>query len=282
MSRVRIVTDSTADLSEEIIKDLQIEVVPLKVIFGEEVYRDWIDLKPKEFYDKLKASTILPTTSQPSPGEFAEVYQNIGKDGTSIISIHISSELSGTYQSAFLAKNMIENIDIEVIDTKLVAMALGIIVIEAARAAKEGKSKEEILALIDNLKSKIKLIFIVDTLEYLQKGGRIGKASALLGSILNIKPICILSEGIVTPYSKMRGKTKAIEKLMDFMHEDIKENQPIICSFIHCDDYDSVLQLKEIIEKRFNVKDSSVTDVGAVIGTHVGPGTVGVIFYPFL
>lgn len=280
MSKVRIVTDSTADIPVELIKELNIEIVPLKVIFGEESYKDWVELKPADFFTKLKSSDKLPTTSQPSPVEFYEVYNRLNQAGYSILSVHISSDLSGTFQSANLGKEMVPGADIEISDSRLVSMALGLIVIEAARAAKAGKSKEEIIELIEELKNKIKLYIVVDTLEYLQKGGRIGKASSMLGALLNIKPIITISEGIVTPVTKIRSKGKAIEKVLEMMKEDIHEKQSINYAIVYSDDIISVNNLKEKINNQFTVKESFLSEIGSVIGTHGGPGLVAVIYYP--
>ncbi|UQZ87261.1 DegV domain-containing protein [Paenibacillus konkukensis] len=192
---------------------MNIELIPLKVHFGVETYKDSVDMGPEAFFEKLAASASLPTTSQPSPVEFVEAYKRAGASGASVISIHLSSRMSGTYQSALLAKSMLEEdgCDLSVVDSRTASYGIGMLVVCAAEAAREGRSKEEILEMIDTIRRQTKIYFLVDTLEYLQKGGRIGKAAALLGSLLNIKPILSISEeGEVFPVDKVRGQKKAM------------------------------------------------------------------------
>lgn len=275
---MKIVSDSTADLPESLIKEYEIEIVPLKVHFVEEVFLDWVELKPEEFYYKLEKADMLPKTSQPSPADFAEKYKELGEDET-IISIHISSELSGTYQSAIMAKEMLPYMDIHVFDSKLASMAHGMIVIEAAKAVKAGKTKKEVLQLIDNLINRIKIYFIVDTLEYLQKNGRIGRAQAMLGSLLNIKPILTLEDGIVTPKEKARGRTKALDRLIKICKEEYGTERQVKVALVHGNVLDEALKLKEKAEEVFQFDEAIISELGAVIGSHTGPGTVGIVIY---
>ena len=275
---VIIVCDSTADLPRELIKEYGIHIVPLKVHFGEKEYKDGVDITPKEFYKKLQASDVLPTTSQPSPGEFAESYENILKmGGSTIISIHISAHLSGTYRSATVAKSMLPEADIEVIDSKQASTVLGLIVLEAARAAKSGKTKEEILALIGEMVEKIKVFFMVDSLEYLEKGGRIGKAQAILGSMLNIKPILTLEEGIIVPAAKTRGRAKGMEQLLLKMKSEIGTGKQARMAIMHAIEYDGMETLRDRVRNKWQPEELIVSDIGPVIGTHVGPGTIALI-----
>ncbi|NLJ32976.1 MAG: DegV family protein [Firmicutes bacterium] len=275
---VIIVCDSTADLPRELIKEYGIHIVPLKVHFGEKEYKDGVDITPKEFYEKLQASDVLPTTSQPSPGEFAESYENILKmGGSTIISIHISAHLSGTYRSATVAKSMLPEADIEVIDSKQASTVLGLIVLEAARAAKSGKTKEEILALIGEMVEKIKVFFMVDSLEYLEKGGRIGKAQAILGSMLNIKPILTLEEGIIVPAAKTRGRAKGMEQLLLKMKSEIGTGKQARMAIMHAIEYDGMETLRDRVRNKWQPEELIVSDIGPVIGTHVGPGTIALI-----
>lgn len=281
MSKIRIVTDSTADLPLEIIKQYNITVVPLRVNFGNESFLEGKDLSPKGFYEKLISNDdILPFTSQPSPGDFAAVYNTLASNGVEeIISIHLSKELSGTYQSALLAKSMLpDNIRINVIDSQLVSMGLGLIVLNIARAAYEGKNSEEIAKIISDLKNKINVFFVVDTLEYLQKGGRIGKASSLVGTLLSIKPILTINSGEVHAYEKIRGKGKALDRIVDIaLHKVGKEK--VQCAIVHSNSLDTALRLHEKILTKLNCSEIFISDIGAVVGTHVGPGTLALIFY---
>lgn len=280
MNQVRIVTDSTADLPKELVAKYEITVVPLKVIFdGEEPLKDGVDIVSEQFYRRQLEKSEVSKTSQPAPVEFATVYSELSAGGNSIISIHLSSALSGTFQSARMAKEMVPGADIEVIDTKSVSMGLGLIVLEAARAAGEGKTKEDILKIVSGMVSNIQVFFIVDTLEYMARGGRIGKAQAFLGSILNIKPLLFLKDGIVYPYEKVRGKTKAIERLAQIVEGKIGK-QKIKCSLVHGMDPEGLAQLYRTVMSRINCNEPIISDLGAVVGTHVGSGVLGIIFIP--
>lgn len=282
MSKIRIVTDSTADLPKELIEKYGITIVPLKIHFNDvETYLDGVDLTPGEFYEKLRNSEKPPTTSQPPPGEFVSTYENLALKGAEeIISIHLSKKFSGTYQSACLAKNLVnEKVNVEVIDSQSVSMGMGLIVLAAAKAAQEGKSFQEILALVNDLINKMTIYFIVDTLDYLEKGGRIGKASYLLGSLLSIKPILEISDGEIHVYEKARGRSKAIERLLEIAQSKIKENSKVMCSLVHCDALPELMKLSNKVTEILNCEDLIISDMGGVIGTHVGPGTIGLIFY---
>lgn len=222
MSKVRIVTDSTADIPAEVREELGITMISLKVLFGEETYRDAVDLTPEEFYSRLKASTALPKTSQPSPAEFLEVYEQLlAEDPTApIISVHLASVLSGTYQSATIAKSMVEveGADITVVDSCSASYGHGAQVVLAAQMAQSGASVDEIVAAMKQCQNdNTGVYFLVDTLDYLQKGGRIGKASAMIGSLLNIKPILSLEpNGTVTAVDKARGTKRRCQRLLSF------------------------------------------------------------------
>ena len=282
MAKVKIVVDSTADISRERREALGIEMVPLGVLFGNETYLDGVTITPDEFYDKLAASPSLPTTSQPSPAEFASKYEQLlaEEPGTQIISYHLSSAVSGTYQSALLASTMLEGEpDITVIDTKSASYGYGLLAVRAAEMAAAGRSKEEILAETDRLDKDRKLYFMVDTLEYLQKGGRIGKAAALFGSILNIKPILTLDdEGYVSAVDKVRGPKKAMQRIADMLEMSFGSD-PVHTIYAYSKHAEPANELRELIDSRFNVKSVEYTTLGAVIGTHVGPGTAAVFMY---
>lgn len=282
MSQVRIVTDSTADIPAELREKLGIAMVPLKVLFGQEVFRDAVDIGPEQFYAKLAEASDMPTTSQPSPVEFQEVYQKLAEEGDGpIISIHLSSKMSGTYQSAVLAKSMIEgDADIEVVDSRSASYGNGLLVVAAAEAAKQGKSKEEILELIAKLRQEQRLYFLVDTLEYLQRGGRIGKAAALFGSLLNIKPILsIAAEGEVYSVDKIRGQKKAMNRIVDLLQQDMG-GKPIHLILAYTTERETAEELKSLISQHFTLESVHYTHIGPVIGTHVGPGTVAAFAVP--
>ncbi len=282
MSRVRIVTDSTADLFPQQLEEYKIGMVPLKVRFGEEVFRDGVDMTPEAFFEKLAVSTHHPSTSQPSPGEYAETYRRLLEEGAeSIISIHLSSRLSGSFESARIARSMLEEADIEVVDSKLASMGYGLIVLEAARAAAQGAGKEEVLRLVTETLQRARIYFAVDTLEYLEKNGRIGRAQALLGSLLNIKPILTLdNDGYVAAREKVRGAKKVIPRLLEIIREHVPPGSRIRCAVVHGDAEDRALQVQAELEKTYQVDEVPLHWIGPVIGTHTGPGTLGIVYYP--
>lgn len=283
MAKVRIVTDSTSDIPKGERERLGIAMIPLKVHFGEETFLDAVTIGTDEFYDKLIQSSELPTTSQPSPVEFTEVYENIlaEEPDAAIISIHLASVLSGTYQSATIAQSMIEDgaADITIVDSKSASFGIGYLVVKAAEMAQEGHSKEEILQELKQIQDGFSLYFLVDTLEYLQKGGRIGRASALIGSILNIKPILSLDQnGGVYPVEKVRGSKKAMGRIVELLKNEYGDT-PVGMTLAWTNDKSVAMELGERIKAELNVKQVGYTTVGTVIGTHTGPGTSAVFMY---
>lgn len=283
MGRVKVITDSTADIPAELVQELDIKVVPLKVHMGGTSYLDGVTIQPGEFYRKLSESSDLPTTSQPSPIDFVEVYREAAKEGdTDILSIHLSAALSGTYQSALLAKSMVESeFKVTVLDSKKASYAIGMIVVAVARAAKAGKSIDECVALANRMIEQEQVLFLVDTLDYLHKGGRIGKASALVGSLLNIKPILTLNEqGEVDPIDKVRGASKAEARVFELLREKVAAGGPVTAAVVHAERREKAEEWGAKLREQYEVKELTITDVGPVIGTHTGPGTLGVILCP--
>ncbi|XEC96987.1 DegV family protein [Paenibacillus tarimensis] len=281
-ARIRIVTDSTADIPQDVRSRLDIEMVPLKVHFGDEEFLDAVNIGPEEFYTKLESSSVLPTTSQPSPADFVEVYQRILQEepGAQIMSFHLSSAFSGTYQSAVLAHSLIEEeADITVVDSKSASYGCGMLAVSAAEMALAGKSKEDILAETQRLRSDMRLYFLVDTLEYLQKGGRIGKAAALFGSILNIKPILTVdNEGQVAPVDKVRGQKKAMNRIIELLKRDFG-SEPVRIVMAYSHHRQPAEELCGLVRASFDVKDVHFTTLGAVIGTHTGPGAAAIFMF---
>ncbi|WP_400163294.1 DegV family protein [Brevibacillus sp. TJ4] len=276
-----ILTDSASDVEPSVRESLGIESVPLKVMFGEETFLDGVTIDSTRFFEKLKQADQLPTTSQPSPLEFVDAYKKIvdkhGKD-VQIIAIMLSGVLSGTYQSAVIAKSMLEDdVDITVIDSRKASFVYGMICVEAAKAAQEGKSKQQILDMIDHFLDEVQVYFIVDTLEFLQKGGRIGRASAVIGSLLNIKPILTLDPaGYVAAFDKVRGTKKAIARITEAFHE-YAQGSPVKLALLHSSVPDQAAELLERYKQEFQVKEAFLQEIGPVIGTHVGPGLIGVV-----
>lgn len=284
MAHAVIVTDSTSDIPEELVSKYDIHVVPLRLMFGEETFQDGVDISAEVFYKRLVQSEQLPTTSQASPADYMQVYENIMTlhPGSPIISIHISSGLSGTYQSAVLAKSLMEDPpEITVVDSKSASYGFGLLVVQAARLAAEGKSADEILASIEQMRLQRKLYFLVDTLEYLQKGGRIGKAAAIIGNLLNIKPILSIDEdGIIYAVEKVRGRKKAITRMIERFQEDLGGIRNINVAVGHTADPASADPVLEELSRHYSLEEVVLTNVGPVVGSHVGPGTLAVFIWP--
>lgn len=274
MANVVIVTDSTADIAPAIREQLGIRMVPLKVHFGHEVFHDAVTIEPDQFYEKLVQSSKLPTTSQPSPGEFLDLFKQLTEEPeTLVISIHLAAALSGTYQSAIMAKQMMgENSHVEVVDSRSTSYGLGMLVVHAAKMAQEGCSKEQILSAIEHIMSNRELFFLVDSLEYLQKGGRIGKAAAVFGSLLNIKPILSIDqEGVVYAIDKARGQKKAIARVVEMLKQSFGD-RPVHFAVGYTNDKAATDELVAAVQQAFDIQSVHYVQVGAVVGTHVGLG----------
>jgi DegV family protein with EDD domain len=278
---VRIVTDSTADLPFKIAEEHNISVIPLNVHFGEEVLKDGIDIWSEEFYHRLRNEFLLPNTSQPSPGEFLEVYKKAAQPGDTIISIHISEALSGTLGSARIAAEMMgPDYRVEVVDSRTVCMALGLIAMRAARLARAGATVDDILKRIAVWKDEVKIYFTVNSLEHLQRSGRIGKASAFLGTLLNIKPVLSVMDGVVIPVEKIRGNfQKVAEQMVDLLAERFGR-QPLMVSILHSDLPEAAQTIRGLAETKLQIDELVTTLVGPVVGSHAGPNTVGILALP--
>ena len=269
---VRIVTDSTADLTPEQQRAAGIIVVPLNVHFGDEVFRDHVDLSTDEFFRRLKASPQLPRTSQPSVGAFEEAYRSLRQGGDEIVSVHLSSKVSGTYNSALMAAQSVGEGKIDVVDSLSTSMALGFIALEGAKLARAGRDRQAVADCLRGLVPKARVICVVDTLTYLERGGRIGKARALLGSLLNVKPILQLKDGEVVPLGRARGRLQALNRLVELLERDGKVSQLAI---MHGAAQTDAEQLRERVASSYPGVDIQLTEIGAVLGTHTGPGVIG-------
>jgi DegV family protein with EDD domain len=269
---IKIVTDSSADLPDQIVEELGITVIPLYVRFGEEVYRDRVTISEDEFYQRLENDPVHPTTVQPGPQDFLEIYQRVAEDADGIVSVHISGKLSGTCNSALMAKGMMETgCPIEVVDSRAVSTGLGLIAMAAARAAKAGENLEAVVAVTNQAITQIQLLALFDTLKYLLLGGRIGKATALLGSILNVKPVLTLKDGEVVPAGKVRTRAKGIEKLVEFV-EGFKDIQDL--AVVYSTTPDEAQALAERIGSVFDREKIVMARLGPVLGVHMGPGVL--------
>jgi len=277
MNRVAIVTDSTADLPKDLTLNNKITVVPLKVNFQDKSYTEGIDITNQEFYEKLEKADVLPTTSQPSPADFIKNYDKLIEEGyDSIISIHISDKLSGTRQSAKIAGNeLTEKMkNFSGIDSMQVTVGTGLVVKIAAESAAQNKSYEEVLADTKKAVENIKLYALVDTLKYLEKGGRIGKARAIAGSLLNIKPILTMNNGEIVDKDKVRTRKKGIAEIVDLAKKFKEANGSIRYAISHSLALDEALKLEETLFAEVGVKSEFISEVGSVVGTHIGPGAL--------
>jgi len=269
---VRIVTDSTADLTKEQQQAAGITVVPLNVHFGDQVFRDHVDLTTDEFFSRLKASPQLPRTSQPAVGVFEEAYRSLRQNGDEIVSVHLSSKVSGTYNSALMAAKGVDANGIEVVDSLSTSMALGFMALEGAKLARAGKDRATVAQRLHALVPKARVICVVDTLTYLERGGRIGHARALLGSLLNVKPILQLKDGEVVPLGRARGRPQALSRLVELLERDGDVSQLAI---MHGGAPADAEQLRKRVAATYPGLDILLTEIGAVLGTHTGPGVIG-------
>ncbi len=277
MERVRIVTDSTADMPPEVVAELGITVLPLTIHLGQKVLRDGVDVTPSDFVTRLSRVSMPPSTSPPSPRQFEETYGELIRDGGEVVSIHLSSRLSQTFRNAQRAAlPLLGRSRIVVIDSQLITVGLGMLVTAAGRAAARGESLDEVVRLVRGMIPRIYIGFFVETLDYLERGGRIGKAQALLGNMLNIKPLLILEEGELVALEKVRTRAKAIEKLVEFITEFTRIEKMVV---LHGNTPQDVATLIEQTNLLMPNLDISVDHYGPVAATHVGTDALGVVVY---
>ncbi|WP_391209214.1 DegV family protein [Psychrobacillus sp. L4] len=276
MSKIHIVTDSTADLKKELIESLHIHVVPLTIQIDGESFIDGVNIQPQEFLEKMGTSKELPKSSQPAVGVFKELYDKLGENGDQIISIHMTGGMSGTVKSAQAAAKMSES-DVTVIDSEFISFALSFQVEEAARMAKMGEVLEIILEKLEKMRANTSLYVVVDTLDNLVKGGRIGKGTAILGSLLSIKPIASLAGGVYTPIAKVRSHKQVVSYLFKQFAEDTKGKIVKAVGISHANGLAMAAPLMKLIEESgFNSIQVSFTS--PVISTHTGPGAIGFMY----
>jgi DegV family protein with EDD domain len=281
MARVRIVTDSAQDLSPVFLKSRGISVVPLTVHFGQKEFKDRFELSNEEFYSMLKNSSHHPRTSQPSPMAFQELFEELTSDGSSVLAITLSSSLSGTYQSALLAREALPDRSIKVLDSKLASAGYGMIAVLTAEMAEKGEDLESLVTWAESAAKNTFVVFSVDTLDYLAKNGRIGRAQHLLGSLLNMKPILTLDkEGSVSALDRVRGKGKVIPRMVELALDKLGNGTSIYAAIAHAEAPDQAELLKTHLNASFDVKRCFVTDIGSVVGTHTGPGTLAFFLMP--
>lgn len=275
MEKIKIITDSTADLSNDIYNKYDIEVLPLLINFEEKSYLDGVEINPKMVFEKIEKEGILPTTAQVIPNRFMESYKKYLDEGYKIISIHMSSAMSGTYQSACIAKEILESNDIVVIDSQNVTAALGILVLKAAKLRDKGYDIIQIENELNNIKKNVKLSVCFESLEYLVRGGRISKTAGIVGGILGIKLVLDIKDGLMSVKDKIRGTKKAINKIIDDLeNSNLDEEVPVILI-----DVDNV-EIKEALKKYMieNNVDFIECSVGSTVSIHSGPHCCGLLF----
>src|SRR5699024_11200960 len=277
--KVAVMTDSTAYIPKSIREKLSIHMVPLNVVFDEESYREEMDLTTAEFYHKVRQSKKLPKTSQPSIGLITEKLIALKKDYDAVISIHLSSGISGTYQSIISASEMVQGIDVYPYDSELSCMGQGFYVLEAAEMAQKNKTPQEIIRRLDEMKQSIRAYFMVDDLSHLQRGGRLNSAQAIVGSLLRVKPVLHFVDKVIVPFEKIRTKKKALNRIIGLLEEDIAKGKDLKVVIIHANREQAAIDLKERVLAKHPSLDAMISYFGPVIGTHLGEGSLGVCWY---
>jgi DegV family protein with EDD domain len=279
MRKVAIVTDSTATLPENLLQELNIHVVPALLLYGSQTYRDGVDITPGEVYRRLRAGQQIPTSAAPSVGDFLRVYTAVGREASGILSIHMSPQLSATYNVAIMASQLVDGVPIRVYDCQTAAIGQGFVALEAARAAASGATLDKVLARAEEVAGKTNILFTLDTFEYLHRGGRIGGAAALVGTMLQIKPVLHLDGGQVDVLRKPRTKPKALRLILQRITDQVG-NRPLHVAILHADAPQEAENLRQRVAERFDCVELYVTEFTPVMGAHTGPGLLGVAFYP--
>jgi DegV family protein with EDD domain len=279
LNKIKIVTDSTMDMSEETLLkyENEIDVVPLSVSINGETFLDRVQLSPADFINRMRSANELPKTSQPSPGAFLEVYNRLGAQGYDVISIHMTGKMSGTVRSAEAAARM-ANANVTVIDSQFVSKALSFQVIEAAEMAKQGNSRDEIVSRLEAIQKNTRLYVMVDTLENLVKGGRIGKGKAFLGSLMNIKPIASLEGAEYHPVAKVRSYSQVIKYLVNQFMEDVKGATIKRVGIAHAESLELAVKIKDRIIELTGFNEIEIDYTNSIVSTHTGPGAIALMY----
>ena len=272
--KTAVVTDSTAYLSKDVAEQLNIYIIPLNVIFGEESYQEELELSADQFYEEVKQKE-LPKTSQPPIGQFIQLFERLAADYDAVISIHLSSGISGTYQGAVSAGNMVDGIQVYAFDSEISCMAQGFYVMEAAKMAADGKDPEAIIARLDEMKQSTRAYFMVDDLSHLKRGGRLSSAEALIGGLLQVKPLLHFENKVIVPFEKIRTRKKAMKRIVELLQEDVKSGANYQASIIHANREEEAIAWKKELQVECPNVEFSISYFGAVIGTHLGEGSMG-------
>lgn len=279
--KVAVVTDSSVSIPEEMIKELNIHVIPLWLHWGDDLMKDGIDITVEEFYERLVREDSIPTTSQPSAGEFIEFFRSVQKEGyEGIVAVLVSSKLSGTMASAQAAALEITDFPIRLVDSANVSIGLTCPVLAAAHAAAEGQSLDQVAAVAEEMSAKAYFLFVVDTLEFLHKGGRITGAKALLGTALSIKPLLHFEDGLIQPLMQVRTKKKGIATMLEKVEERLAGKKMAFAGVVDSNSPEDADAVARMVKERFGLAEVLRAPIGPVVGTHAGPGAVGLAFYP--
>ncbi len=277
--KIAVVTDSSAYIPEEALGGLSIPMIPLWAIWGDERFQDGVDIDPPTFYRRLRGARVFPTTSQPSAGEFEDFFRRAGADADAVVAVLITSKLSGTVANAQAALAQVPEIPVRIVDSLSTSMGLGFCVLAAARAAAAGKSLDEVVAAAEEMRDRVHLIFVVDTLEYLHRGGRIGGAKRLLGTALNVKPLLHFEDGVIEPLTQVRTKRKAIAEMLEVAEARLGGQRMAEAAAVDADSAEEGDAIAAQVQARFGLSTVYRSPVSPAIGTHAGPGTVGLAFY---
>jgi DegV family protein with EDD domain len=278
MKQVVVVTDSNATIPADLARKLDIRVVPIVLAISGYAFRDGVDISPTEVYRLLRDNKHRPTTAAPSVGDFLQVYAPAAQEASGIVSIHLSPKLSATFNAAVAASQLVDAVPIRVVNCHSAAMGQGFVVLEAARAAAGGADLDGVVARAQEVASKMNLLATIETLEYLHRGGRIGGAATLVGTVLQIKPVLYLADGHVDVFAKPRTKPKAVRIMLEQM-EERAEGKPVHAAVLHADVPEEAEQLRQRIAEQFNCHELYVVELTPVMGAHTGPGVLGVVFY---
>lgn len=278
--KIAILTDSTSYMPEEVRKNLNVRMIPLSVVFGEESFREEIDITVDEFYAKVREGGELPKTSQPSTGDFLELFKELAKEGyDAVIGIYLSSGISGTYQGAIAAGGMVDDIEVHSFDSEISCSLQGFYVTEAAQMAAEGKSAEEILNRLKEMKKTLRAYFVVEDLMHLQRGGRLKKSQAIIGSLLQVKPILHFEDTFIVPFEKIRTYKRATNRIFELFDEVASAGKPMKVTVIHANALERAEEIKARVEEAYPNLDVAIDYFGPVVGTHLGEGSVGLGWY---
>jgi DegV family protein with EDD domain len=275
-----LIADSTCNLSDELIREHNIRIAPISIQFKEESYEEGIDIDRPTFYRKIEEMNIIPTTSQPSPAWFARYYREAAERGEQALAITITAKHSGTYDSAIMAKSMVPEADVEVFDSASISLGTGWMVLEAARAAQAGQPRQEILKRLERIRAAAQLYLTPSTLKYLQMSGRVGRLQGALGSLLQVKPIIYLKDGVLEAGESIRTRQKAVARLLELVEESFGAETPLNLAVIHARTPDEGKTLLERAQGRLNVKEWLMEDLVASLAVHGGPGIIGLFAYP--